>query len=63
MIRPDILPPSYRQHMEEQLKGEYAAYLESLDKPFLGGLRVNTKKISPQELMEAMGISHRIYTS
>ena len=59
MIRPDILPPSYRQHMEEQLKGEYAAYLESLDKPFLGGLRVNTKKISPQELMEAMGISLR----
>lgn len=43
------LPAEFEKRMKEQLGGEYGEYLECLGKRCLGGLRVNTRKLSPEE--------------
>lgn len=46
------LPAEFEKRMKEQLGSEYAAYLECYNDPCLGGLRVNTLKLEPEEFEE-----------
>lgn len=43
------LPKQFKDRMEELLGDEYKDYLESYHKPYYGGIRVNTLKLSPEE--------------
>lgn len=46
------LPSAFLSRMEEMLKDEFPAFLESYEKPRQFGLRINTKKISPEKFLE-----------
>lgn len=46
------LPESFESRMMDMLGEEYASFLQSLDKPFHHGLRVNTSKISVEEFLK-----------
>lgn len=46
------LPQAFLSRMEEMLKDEFPAFLESYQSPRQFGLRVNTKKISPEKFLE-----------
>ena len=49
------LPETYAARMQQMLGSEYEAYLESLERPVLNGLRVNTLKTSPEAFMAKYG--------
>lgn len=46
------LPEAYEAEMRSLLKEEYDCYRESLDHPAVRSIRVNTRKISPEEFRE-----------
>lgn len=46
------LPQAFLERMEEMLKEEFPAFLESYQAPRQFGLRINTKKISPEKFLE-----------
>lgn len=46
------LPESFESRMMDMLGEEYTSFLQSLDKPFHHGLRVNTSKISVEEFLK-----------
>ena len=46
------LPQAFLSRMEEMLKDEFRDFLESYQAPRQYGLRINTKKISPEKFME-----------
>lgn len=50
MIHESMLPPEFLCRMKEMLGPEYDSFLQSLDSPRTYGLRVNTAKISCEEL-------------
>ena len=43
------LPKQFEDRMKRLLGDEYKAFLECYNKPYQGGLRVNTLKLSPEE--------------
>ena len=43
------LPKQFEDRMERLLGDEYKDYLQCFNKPYYGGLRVNTLKLSPEE--------------
>ncbi len=45
-------PLEYEKRMKEQLGGEYADYARCFAEPGMGGLRVNTLKLSPERFRE-----------
>lgn len=48
------LPELYQESMKTLLGEEYEQYLESFEKPFSRGIRVNTRKWTPGECVSAM---------
>ena len=46
------LPEAFCKRMKEMLGEEYEGFLASYEKPRLRGLRVNTRKISPEKFLE-----------
>ena len=46
------LPQAFLERMEEMLKEEFPAFLESYQAPRQFGLRINTKKISTEKFLE-----------
>ena len=50
-------PEKFQERMQQMLGDEeYAEFLKSYDLPFHNGLRINTWKIKPQELLQRMGV-------
>ena len=46
-------PEKFQERMQQMLGDEeYAEFLKSYDLPFHNGLRINTWKIKPQELLQ-----------
>ena len=54
MIELKDLPDKYIESMKELLKDEFDAYVESLSKKHVSGLRVNNLKISNEELLKLL---------
>lgn len=50
------LPESFIQQMKELLKDEFEAYIQSFEHERYYGLRVNTNKISVQDLKYLLSI-------
>ena len=49
-------PEKFQERMQQMLGDEeYAEFLKSYDLPFHNGLRINTWKTKPQELLQRMG--------
>ena len=49
-------PEKFQERMQQMLgEEEYAEFLKSYDLPFHNGLRINTWKTNPQELLQRMG--------
>ena len=46
------LPQAFLERMEEMLKEEFPAFLESYQAPRQFGLRINTRKISTEKFLE-----------
>src|SRR5690554_2440485 len=53
------LPEEYKDRMKRLLGDEYKEYLQSYHKPFYGGIRVNTLKLSPEEFQHLCPFSIR----
>ena len=51
------LPETYARQMQELLGQEYEAYMESFEREYSQGLRVNTRKISPEAFLDLWGES------
>ena len=50
-------PEKFQERMQQMLGDEeYAEFLKSYDLPFHNGLRINTWKTKPQELLQRMGV-------
>ena len=50
-------PEKFQERMQQMLgEEEYAEFLKSYDLPFHNGLRINTWKTKPQELLQRMGV-------
>ena len=50
-------PEKFQERMQKMLGDEeYAEFLKSYDLPFHNGLRINTWKTKPQELLRRMGV-------
>ena len=50
-------PEKFQERMQKMLGDEeYAEFLKSYDLPFHNGLRINTWKTKPQELLQRMGV-------
>ena len=56
---PDYLPEKFLERMQEMLKEEYPAFLESYQNPRTYGLRVNTAKLSCEEFEQIVPFSVR----
>lgn len=51
-------PEKFQERMQQMLgEEEYAEFLKSYDLPFHNGLRINTWKTNPQELLQRMGVN------
>lgn len=51
-------PEKFQERMQQMLGDEeYAEFLKSYDLPFHNGLRINTWKTKPQELLQRMGVN------
>ncbi len=46
------LPEAYLRRMAELLQDEYPSFIQTYDQPPVTGLRVNTLKLSPEELKQ-----------
>ena len=50
-------PEKFQERMQQMLgEEEYAEFLKSYDLPFHNGLRINTWKTNPKELLQRMGV-------
>ena len=56
-----LLPEEYKKQIKELLTDDFEKYLDSLDKPSVRGLRVNTNKISVDEFIKTntLGVNLR----
>ena len=53
-------PEKFQERMQQMLGDEeYAEFLKSYDLPFHNGLRINTWKTKPQELLQRMGVEFK----
>lgn len=59
MLHEDKLPAAYKEAMQSLLGQEYEAYIRTLSRPPFAGLRVNTLKISPEELFSLLQLKLR----
>ena len=59
MLSEDKLPLEYKETMKELLQDEYKDYIDSLSKPSISGMRVNTLKIKKEELLKLLNLNLR----
>lgn len=59
MLSEDKLPLEYKEAMKELLQDEYKDYIDSLSKPSISGMRVNTLKIKKEELLKLLNLNLR----
>lgn len=59
MLNEEKLPLEYKEAMKELLKEDYQAYIDSLSKPSISGIRANTLKISKEDLLKLLNIKLR----
>ena len=59
MLSKDKLPLEYKEAMKELLQDEYKDYIDSLSKPSISGMRVNTLKIKKEELLKLLNLNLR----
>lgn len=59
MLSEDKLPLEYKEAMKELLQDEYKEYIDSLSKPSISGMRVNTLKIKKEELLKLLNLNLR----
>lgn len=59
-MKKDRLPEEYLKEMRDLLGPEYDAYLDSLEERPCSGLRVNTRKTSPEQIAAHFGLTEQV---